>query len=195
MLNTSGKRKYADVKDAVMMQGIAAGARTEVEPQPPSMMLTYIRASAHQRAIDRWSKSGRILQIFWGHDSQQLPIGRVVELAVTPVGLEFRAELDDDQLADAVVSKIEKGFIDSVSIGFEPLDALYNTKLPSGRDGRIITDYELFEISIVNWPADGAAKIESIDGRELRTYSKQVQERLKILKMTDERLRKQGLIK
>lgn len=103
--------------------------------------------------------------IVWGHDYQTPAIGRAESVQV--VGKELIATIrwDDspeNDLGRLVKSQFERGFLNSVSVGFQPGKATPRSTLPDGHpakgaEGFLYEQNQLMEISAVNIPANPQA--------------------------------------
>ena len=95
---------------------------------------------------------------YWGRDG--LPIGRVEDPRVDGErllgGLVFDRE---DDFAVKVERKVRAGFLNAVSVGFDPYDI--------GNDG-VPARWELFETSVVPLPMDADAVAETVGDAEDR---------------------------
>lgn len=86
---------------------------------------------------------------YWGRDS--LPIGRVENAAVDGKRLVGDVVFDQgDEFAVSVERKLRDGFLSAFSIGFDPraID-----------DDGVVSDWELFELSVVPIPMDPGALV------------------------------------
>ena len=115
-------------------------------------------------------------KMFFGH-KWDLPIGKWVSAVEDEKGLYVEGELTEgNPQADAVLAALKHGTVDGLSIGFRLSENDFEMKKDGGRLIKSISN--LYEISIVNFPADGSARIsevrsEDVDGlqtiRELET--------------------------
>ena len=110
----------------------------------------------------------RAPSMFVNHDSWQVPVGDWVKLEEDDNGLLVKGKIDlNHKEGPTVYSALKRGAMDALSIGF---------RIPAGgaeekEDGtRIISEIDLKEISIVNFPADDAARI-SIVKSEINTIN------------------------
>lgn len=89
--------------------------------------------------------------ILWGHDHYKLPIGKAENVYVDTenrlIVEGIFASKDANPLADNVRALYNEGMINTVSVGFIPLEM----------NGNIITKAELLEISLVTVPANPEA--------------------------------------
>ena len=97
-------------------------------------------------------------KMFFGHD-WGLPIGKWTSLVEDEKGLKVEGELTEgNPQSDSVLAALRHGTVDGLSIGFRMKAGDYEEK---ENGGRIIKSIDrLFEISVVNFPADGNARIE-----------------------------------
>lgn len=108
-------------------------------------------------AYKKTLKSKRNPSMFVNHDSFQVPVGDWIELAEDDTGLIVRGRIDmNHKDGPTVYSALNRGAMDGLSIGF---------KVPKGGStenetgGYDLTEITLKEISVVNFPADDAARI------------------------------------
>ena len=100
------------------------------------------------------------IKLLWQHDSAQ-PIGTWRELRETPEGLEARGHLLlGVQKGDEAHQLLKAGALDGLSIGF---------RIPKGGSAfdretgiRTITKVDLWEISLVTFPANPKARIATV---------------------------------
>ena len=100
--------------------------------------------------------------ILLNHNANALPIGRG-EVDVVDGQLIVDVEFDmDDPQAKEIARKTKAGFLNAVSVGFNPIDATPRNMLEKshpahGNSGQYFDRAELLEISIVTIPANGEA--------------------------------------
>ena len=101
--------------------------------------------------------------VLLNHNANSLPIGRGA-VKVKDGQLMIDVEFDkDDELAQRVERKARNGFLNAVSVGFNPLEAVERSKLPKDhpayteRGGNYFNKSELLEVSIVTIPANSEA--------------------------------------
>lgn len=75
-----------------------------------------------------------------------------LQLDVDDVGLRFNAELPDTSYARDIQASLARGDVDSMSFGFIPKADGWS-RAENGRQVRTITDLDLFDVSIVPFPA------------------------------------------
>jgi uncharacterized protein len=97
------------------------------------------------------------VKIYYGHEHDNLPIGRVIAGRETDAGYEITAKLTEGvQRADETLALMRDGVLNKFSVGFVPLE--------SERDGQTITrtKVSLKEVSVVAWPAFAGANITEV---------------------------------
>jgi hypothetical protein len=95
--------------------------------------------------------------MFWNHDSDQ-PIGVWTELVEDERGLKVTGKLVTETARGAeALALLKAGAISGLSIGFRARAA---ERGPNG--GRVITDIELIEVSLVSLPAANKARVTSV---------------------------------
>jgi len=93
--------------------------------------------------------------VLWMHDDTQLPIGKCVSLYKSSDGIIATVQFADfdtpavGEKAAGIFSLIKQGILNAVSIGFQPLENIFNEF-----GGQTITSAELVEFSIVNVPCN-----------------------------------------
>lgn len=143
--------------DVIMIEGYAS---TVDEDRHGDVV---VPSAFTKEVIDRYMMNPVLL---YAHDRKRVE-GRVTEMNVDQKGLFVKAEV----LADSEVGKrVQAGFIKAFSIGFGLIDYKYNSE----RGVFLITELELYEISLVSLPANPyagfnlAKSLESLLGRDAR---------------------------
>tara|TARA_Y100000004_G_scaffold48203_1_gene53116 strand:+ start:399 stop:1688 length:1290 start_codon:yes stop_codon:yes gene_type:complete len=101
--------------------------------------------------------------ILWNHDQMAPPIGRATNVDIVDGQLMIDVEFDmDDPHAAMIARKAQAGFINAVSVGFQPIQMTPRSELPKdhkayGPDGVFYQKSELLELSVVTVPANGQA--------------------------------------
>lgn len=97
--------------------------------------------------------------MFWNHDSNH-PIGVWAELAEDARGLKVTGQLVTETTKGAeALALLKAGAVNGLSIGFRARSA---ERGPNG--GRVLTDIDLVEISLVPLPAAAKARVTSVKG-------------------------------
>jgi HK97 family phage prohead protease len=97
------------------------------------------------------------VKLFYGHNHDSLPIGKLIAGRETETGYEVTAKLTAGvQAADEALALMRDGVLNKFSVGFVPIEQT--------RDGNTITRTKvaLKELSLVNWPAYDSANITEV---------------------------------
>tara|TARA_Y100001963_G_scaffold149722_1_gene229642 strand:+ start:1990 stop:3228 length:1239 start_codon:yes stop_codon:yes gene_type:complete len=135
-----------------------------------SLVLSYI---ASTDAVDRygdiveqqWELDGyqKNPVVLFNHRQDSLPIGKAKNIKVENNQLMIDIEFDmEDSEAARIARKAKNGFLNAVSVGFQPLDFTPRAELPKDNKsyaeiGNIYHKSELLEVSIVTVPANSSA--------------------------------------
>lgn len=101
------------------------------------------------------------VKLFYGHNHESLPIGKLIAGRETDAGYEVTAKLTAGvQAADEALALMRDGVLNKFSVGFVPIEQV--------RDGNTITrtKVSLRELSLVNWPAYDGANITEVRDEE-----------------------------
>lgn len=106
--------------------------------------------------------------MFFNHDWRSIPIGKWLEIEEDEKGLKVVGELTPgNSEAQNVLSALKHGTITGLSIGFSMKKDGYSEK---DNGGRLIKQIDrLIEISVVTFPADQSARIESVKNEVIET--------------------------
>ena len=111
-------------------------------------------------AFDNSLSSGRVIKMFINHNSAAIPVGDWMQLSEDNYGLSAKGKIDlDHQDGKTLYSAMKRGAMDGLSIGFTMKDGDFEMK---DDGGRIIKNAELMEISVVNFPCEGQARISAV---------------------------------
>lgn len=94
--------------------------------------------------------------IFGQHDDRKEPLGRSMELREDATGLFVKGQISDTAMGRDYRQLIKDGVLDQMSIGYVAQEYDVDTN-----NVRHLRKVDLLEISIVNYPANTEAKIES----------------------------------
>ncbi len=96
--------------------------------------------------------------ILWAHQSRELPIGQAVSTRMVEGRLHARIRFASEKanpLAERVWQSVQEGTLRAVSVGFVPRDV--RTEKSDGREVVVLSDNELYEISVTPIPANPEA--------------------------------------
>lgn len=114
---------------------------------------------AFKNSIDRYAKTGRRPKMLWQHDRREI-VGKFLELREDDVGLFVRGTLIMEvQRGAEAYALLKAGELDAMSVGFNIVG-----EDPEGMQtsGRVITDLDLWEISLVTWGANPEALVTNV---------------------------------
>lgn len=123
-----------------------------------------VAAGAFARTLQKWRRQGRAPAMLWMHDPTQ-PIGIWQHIGEDANGLcvEGRLALRAQKGAEAY-ELLKLGALSGLSIGYRVLASTIDAK----RKARVLTDVDLFEISLVTFPANEAARVNGVKKLEAR---------------------------
>jgi len=110
--------------------------------------------------------------VLFNHNPSQMPIGKgraYVENEQLMLEVEFDQK---DDMAKTIEQKVRDGYINAVSVGFQPSKTIARSSLPSdhpyhGKSGSYFQASELLEVSIVTIPANNEATLSKQFSREI----------------------------
>ena len=110
-------------------------------------------------------------KMFWGHDSEAVPLGKWIKAQETDTGLLMTGEFTPgNALAQEVKAALMHGTVDSMSIGYRLKKGDYTDT----DTGRIIKNVsQLAEVSIVTFPAD---KFARVDLSSVKSYGDEIKQ-------------------
>jgi HK97 family phage prohead protease len=110
--------------------------------------------------------------VLFNHNPSQMPIGKgraYVENDQLMLEVEFDQK---DDMAKTIEQKVRDGYINAVSVGFQPSKTIARSSLPAdhpyhGKSGSYFQTSELLEVSIVTIPANNEATLSKQFSREI----------------------------
>ncbi len=134
-----------------------------------------IAKGAFSRTLSEWQERGKwppmLLQhgsgFFGGTADDMVPIGQWTAMEENSRGLKVDGKLFalETDRAQYIMAGLKSGVLDGLSIGFMTREATNGVK-PDEPD-RTLTDVELWEVSIVTFPANPKARITNVKAQEL----------------------------
>jgi HK97 family phage prohead protease len=129
-----------------------------------------IERGAFAESLDEWKGRGKLppmlLQhgggIFAGGADDMLPIGKWTSMREDSKGLKVEGQLFalDTERGKYIYEGLKEGVLDGLSIGFRVREARNGTR--AGEPDRTITNIDLWEVSIVTFPANPKARVSSV---------------------------------
>ena len=105
--------------------------------------------------------------VLFNHQANALPIGKGL-VRVEDGQLMIDVEFDqDDEFARKIEKKARGGYLNAVSVGFNPIESISRSELPKDhpayttKGGQFFNKSELLEVSIVTIPANSEATVSA----------------------------------
>jgi HK97 family phage prohead protease len=121
-----------------------------------------IHKGAFTKTLNDWRNAKRKkVPLLDSHNHRSIDdvLGKMVDATETDDGLEAEFEMRDTQNAHDAMKAIEEGFVDGLSIGYEPIgDPTYEKA--NGKTVRHLHEIKLHEISLVVFPMNEGARID-----------------------------------
>lgn len=126
-----------------------------------------VERGAFAKTLAKWRAKGRMPALLWQHDADK-PIGVYEDMAEDEHGLYVRGRLiiDEVPLAREAWALIRAGAIGGLSIGYAVTRAEHDPK----RGVLLLKEIDLWETSLVTFPANEAATVTSI--KTIRDFEK-----------------------
>jgi HK97 family phage prohead protease len=118
-----------------------------------------VAPGAFAESLSAWKSAGRLPPVLWQHRSGE-PIGPYLEMEEQPVGLWVKGKLlvDDVQRAKEARALMKAKAVNGLSIGFVTREDSYDRVTGI----RTLKKVDLWEVSVVTFPANPAAQISSV---------------------------------
>ena len=128
---------------------------------PPDSYGDVIARGAFAKSLAEHTQAGTMPAMLWQHDSHAL-IGRWQVIGEDARGLAVEGKLTlEVQRAREAYALLKDGALNGLSIGFRT-----RASRAGGEGGRVLTDIELLEISLVTLPANSAARVGDVKGAD-----------------------------
>lgn len=114
---------------------------------------------AFEGSLKKWSDKGGMPSLLWQHKHDE-PIGIYTDVKEDENGLyvEGRLLIDDDPLAKRAHAHLKAGSVTGLSIGY----TLNDYEWDKDKEAFLLKDIELWEVSLVTFPANDEARIEEV---------------------------------
>lgn len=122
-----------------------------------------IHKGAFAKTLSHWrSAKNKPIYLLDSHKHYSVDdvLGKMVAAQETDEGLEAEFELRDTRNAQDALKAVEGGFIDGLSIGYEPTGEPRYEKTLSGKTIRHLTEIKLHEVSLVVFPMNEGARVD-----------------------------------
>jgi HK97 family phage prohead protease len=131
-----------------------------------------IRQGAFSSTLKEWKDRGKwppmLLQhgggFFGGGARDMLPVGVWTSMEENSRGLKVEGQLFalSTEQGQYLYEGLKSGVLDGLSIGFQTRESITGTR--PGEPDRILTNIDLWEVSIVTFPANPKARVTSVKG-------------------------------
>lgn len=119
-------------------------------------------SGAFQRTIKDFKDSGRAMPLLWNHDFKDVR-GAWLDLEENDEGLKAKGQLNMDTAGGRDAGALlNQGAVDGLSIGYEI--AKGGIKFDADKDAVLLTDLDLWEISIATFPMNLEARVDRVKG-------------------------------
>lgn len=118
-----------------------------------------VAPGAFAESLAGWKSAGRLPPVLWQHRSGE-PIGPYLSMEEKPIGLHVKGQLlvDDVQRAKEARALMKAKAVNGLSIGFVTREDSYDRVTGI----RTLKRIDLWEVSVVTFPANPAAQISSV---------------------------------
>lgn len=116
-----------------------------------------VAPGAFKRSLREAKAAGRMPALLWQHDADK-PIGVYESMSEDATGLFVKGRLSDTQLGRDAYTLLKDGALSGLSIGF----VTRKSKVDNESGVRTLTDIQLWETSLVTFPANDAARITGV---------------------------------
>ncbi len=128
-----------------------------------------VATGAFRRTLAGWKERFSAPAMLWMHDPT-MPIGLWLSLVEDKNGLAVEGKLAlGTQKGREAYELLKLGALTGLSIGYR----VVSSQIDSKRKARVLTDVELFEISLVTFPANDSARISSVKAPRVTPKKKQ----------------------
>lgn len=162
-LNMNKKKKTFELKAE---NGVISGYAATWIREPDSYG-DVIAPGAFKECLEALKKEGKVLPLLWNHDSYDIDcyIGTVMNLEEDDHGLKFDASFDDTKEAQRARELAATGRVVKFSFAYEVLDQA-TIKLEDGREANELRKLNIFEVSLVMYPANPDTSIIDVKSAE-----------------------------
>lgn len=123
-----------------------------------------IAPGAFAKSLERWAAIGKPIPLLYGHntDDPEYNIGKITEAREDERGLYIEAEFDADNPKAQYVRKLaQEGRLYQFSFAYDVLD-WSPVELEDGRKANELREIDLFEVSLVQIPANQHAEVTEV---------------------------------
>lgn len=119
-----------------------------------------VAPGAFAESLVRHRREGSMPLMLFGHKSNELPIGNWIDMAEDGKGLWVKGQIYiDDSVGERVHRALKKKAMRGLSIGYVVKGSTRDDKKPGITT---LTELELWEVSVVNFPANRRSMVTSV---------------------------------
>ena len=136
-----------------------------------------IEPGAFKRTLKNWKKSKRVMPLLDSHNawsSVRNVVGKMTEAEETKDGLLSDFEVIDGPDGDEIFRRVKGGYVDGLSIGYQAVKVRYPDTPEEQATGiyRYLSEVKLREVSVVLWPMNPGALIDTATAKALLMAAK-----------------------
>jgi HK97 family phage prohead protease len=150
--------------DAAQVDGGSVKGYASTFDRDPDAYGDVVAPGAFAESLKRWEESGKPIPLLYGHntDDPEYNIGAVTLAREDERGLYIEADFDPENPKAQYVRKlVQEGRLYQFSFAYDVLDAAEVT-LEDGRKANELRKMELFEVSLVQIPANQHAEVVEV---------------------------------
>jgi HK97 family phage prohead protease len=123
-----------------------------------------IASGAFTKTLADFNGSAQMPAMLWNHDAMAMPIGVWLDIAEDAHGLKVSGQFLDTTSGNDSYILAKTGAVSGLSIGY--IVTGFEMSVVNGKSIRTITEVQLFEISLVTFPANDLARVQSVKNQE-----------------------------
>jgi HK97 family phage prohead protease len=116
-----------------------------------------VKRGAFKRSLREWKGKGRMPAMLWQHNPDE-PVGVWTEMAEDETGLVVKGKLLSTGRGPQAYEALKEGALSGLSIGF----VTRKSQIDDESGVRTLTDVDLWEVSLVTFPANDPARVTSV---------------------------------
>lgn len=136
-----------------------------------------IEQGAFKRTLKNWKKSKKVLPLLdshGGYSTVRSAVGKLLDAEENEDGLETEFQVIDGPDGDEIFRRVKGGYVDGLSIGYQAVKVRYPETEEERASGvyRYLSEVKLLEVSVVLWPMNPGARIDTSTAKALILASK-----------------------
>lgn len=131
-----------------------------------------IAPGAFTKTLADFNGSGLVPAMLWNHDAVAMPIGVWGTVEQDAHGLKVSGQFLDTTTGTDAYKLAKTGAVSGLSIGY--IVTGFEMSTVNGKSIRTITEVKLFEISLVTFPANTLARVQSVKNQEIEVNTEEM---------------------